>query len=362
MNILFISKLSGNLWAGPNNSVPSQVLAQSRIDNVMWVNLNHVCLPGWRREEYKFINYDDINKCTLNNLPSPFNKPDFIICEEVYCYLPFDNMLNSIMKSGIPYSIVPRSTLTVKAQQQRKIKKTVANLIFYNRFIRKANSLIYLTNFEKEESERRIKHKSWIIPNGTFLPECDTHVFNKDGIRIVYIGRLDIYQKGLDILLEAVIATRDLLRKANVSIELFGPNRDATIEKLSPIIKKNNIEDIVEFKPAVYGTEKDDILNTSDVFIMTSRFEGMPMGLIEALSHGMPCIVTEGTYMMEEIVSFGAGWAAGSTADSVRNSLIKLVSELSDLSQKSHNARILASHYSWSNLAKILHNHIKQVI
>ena len=45
MNILFISKLSGNLWAGPNNSIPAQVKAQSRIDNVFWYNLNNTKRP-----------------------------------------------------------------------------------------------------------------------------------------------------------------------------------------------------------------------------------------------------------------------------------------------------------------------------
>ena len=36
MNVLYISKLTGNLFAGPNNSVPAQIKAQSKIDNVFW--------------------------------------------------------------------------------------------------------------------------------------------------------------------------------------------------------------------------------------------------------------------------------------------------------------------------------------
>ena len=40
MNVLYISKLTGNLFAGPNNSVPAQIKAQSKIDNVFWYNLN----------------------------------------------------------------------------------------------------------------------------------------------------------------------------------------------------------------------------------------------------------------------------------------------------------------------------------
>ncbi len=362
MNILFISKLTGKLWAGPNNSVPAQVLAQSKIDNVMWVNLNHVCLPGWRRNEYQFINFDDICNCTLNKLPTPFNKPDYIICEEVYCYLPFDKMLTSIMKSGMPYSIVPRSTLTFKAQQKHALKKKIANFFFYNKFIQKASAIQYLTNFEQNETEKCFKHKSYIIPNGTYLPLEKQKEFCKDGIKIIYIGRLEIYQKGLDILIQAIESINDELRAAEITIGLYGPNRKGTVERLTTFINSKHIDDIVYLKEPVFGVEKEKVLNSSDVFIMTSRFEGMPMGLIEALSHGLPCVVTEGTYLMDEITSFDAGWAAGSSIESIRDALLKLASESELLSIKSSNARKLASHYSWDYLAKVLHKHITDTI
>lgn len=37
------------------------------------------------------------------------------------------------------------------------------------------------------------------------------------------------------------------------------------------------------------------VLLQTDLFIQTSRHEGMPMGLLEALSIGVPCLVTVGT-------------------------------------------------------------------
>lgn len=47
MNILYISKLSGNMWAGPNNSVPAQIMAQTKFDNVFWYNVNYVTKKEW---------------------------------------------------------------------------------------------------------------------------------------------------------------------------------------------------------------------------------------------------------------------------------------------------------------------------
>ena len=72
MNILYISNLSGNLFAGPNNSVPAQISAQALSDNVFWYNLNHI-----KREEWKSIgccNFDDYPTGRLKDLPLPFSK------------------------------------------------------------------------------------------------------------------------------------------------------------------------------------------------------------------------------------------------------------------------------------------------
>lgn len=41
MNILYISKLDGRPWMGPTYSVPNQVKAQSKYDNVFWYNLSN---------------------------------------------------------------------------------------------------------------------------------------------------------------------------------------------------------------------------------------------------------------------------------------------------------------------------------
>lgn len=362
MNILFISKLTGKLWAGPNTSVPAQVLAQSKIDNVMWVNLNHVCLPGWRRKEYQFLNIDDKENPTLKDLPFPFNKPDYIVFQQVYSFRPNDRMLRSVIKSGIPYSIVPRSSLTLIAQQKHSLKKKIANFLFYNEFIRKAKAIQYLTEWEKTESEKCFHQNSYVIPNGTQLIENYNKSYEDKRIKIVYIGRLEIYQKGLDNLISAISAIKDDLRSANVYFELFGPDRDSSVEILKSSIKHNKIEDLVSLKNQVFGKEKERILSSADVFIMTSRFEGMPMGLIEALSYGLPSIVTEGTYLMEEIESFDAGWGAGTSVNDIKEALLKLVSESKLLPTKSANAKNLAKKYSWENLACILHNKIKENI
>lgn len=295
----------------------------------------------------------------MEELPSPFNKPDFIIFEEIYCFHPIDRMVQSVLKSEIPFSIIPRCSLTKTAQHRHYFKKKLANLFFYNNFIKKSQFIQYLTSSEQIESVKHFNHKSVIIPNGINIKLNQDKAFNKDKIRATYIGRLELGQKGLDLMVVAISSLKEFLRSENFTLYLYGPNIEGSSEKLNKIIKDNEIDDIVKISDGVFGADKELILQQTDVFVMTSRYEGMPMGLIEALSYGIPCVVTKGTFMAEDIQEIGAGWDAGSSVDTIKETLRRMVKEKDSFQTKSVNAKKLASKYSWDNLAKELHKEIE---
>ena len=50
MNILYISYLDGSKYVGPTYSVPMQIEAQSKCDNVFWYNLRKDGLKEWDNE------------------------------------------------------------------------------------------------------------------------------------------------------------------------------------------------------------------------------------------------------------------------------------------------------------------------
>ena len=358
MNILFISKLSGNLFAGPNNSVPAQIAAQKKYDNVFWYNLREAKRDEWIDIGCK--NTNDYPSGRLADLPSPFDKPDLAVIEEVYCH-PFSKIIKDLQNSNIPYIVIPRSQLTEKAQKKSESKKKIGNIMYFKSFIKKAAAVQYLSQQEREESEQQWKCRSVVIPNGAKLVQGIKKTHTGDGIKAVYIGRYEKYQKGLDLLIEALDKTQDLLRKNHFHLVMHGVDQMGTVEAMKTAIKEKNLTDIVEIREAVFGEEKTEALKAADIFVLTSRFEGMPMGLIEALAYGLPAIATYGTNMGKEIKAYNAGWVSETTVEGIADSLRSMIADYENADKFSKNAITLAEQYSWDRIAEFSHREYENV-
>lgn len=353
MNILYISKLTGDMWAGPNNSVPAQIAAQSKIDNVFWYNFNRLISDSWSKLDY-FNNLNDFPQRKIKFLPKPFNNPDLVVFEGTYEY-PFCSLIFDIWKKNIPYIVVPRSSLTELAQHNKYIKKIIGNILFFNRFLNKALAIHYLTEKEYLNSGYKWNKNYMIIPNGI---ENKTFIKTKkitQQLKGIYIGRIEIYQKGLDLLVEACFHIQRELREANCRINLYGPDRNNSTERLQKNIDRAGIQDFIFIHDAIFNEEKKNVQTEADFFIMTSRFEGHSMGLIEALSYGLPSIVTDGTNMSAEITEADAGWASATTIDGIANMLLKMIHQADYFHEKSKNAIRLAKRYNWDTLAEKSH-------
>ncbi|ADC49368.1 glycosyl transferase, group 1 [Alkalihalophilus pseudofirmus OF4] len=353
MNILYVSNLKGNKWTGPNQSVPRQIRAQSKIDNVFWFNINNTENPEWNMLT-KYHSTNDFQKISLDSLPTPFNKPDLIIFQGLYCF-PFCKIIFEAWYKTIPYIIVTRGALPKQAQKNKRLKKFFANLVFFKRFVNKAKAIHYLTDQEYLDSGEKWNKNYFIIPNGIEIPQEYNYVLPQNGIKAVYIGRTDIYQKGLDLLLEACNQIKPLLLSNRVTIDLYGPDMDGAKSRLYDLIESFDLGDIISLNEGVFDAEKQQVLTNSDLFIMTSRFEGHPMGLIEALSYGLPSLVTKGTNMSKEVLAQDAGWVADDNVESIKDAFIKMLEEREKLKLKSKNALSLATNYDWDTIAQITH-------
>lgn len=360
MRIVYISHICADGANGLCWSVPASVKAQSTYDEVYWLNTSNGVMDHWK-EVPAFNNVIKSKRSLLSNLPDDFKNPDLVVFEGFYdCILDvlWGRELN---RKGIPYVIIPRSALTVAAMNNHaRFKKKIAHKLFYNSFIKNAAAIHYLTSGEAQDTIKLFDTPYFIIPNGITIPKLHKTEFSMGGINATFIGRIDIHQKGLDMLLEAMVEKRDLLNNSKFHLNIYGPESSDSIE-LSKLINDYQIDDLVRVGEKVLGKEKERVLLNSDVFILTSRFEGLPMGLIEALSYGIPCAVTYGTYLGEEIESNNAGWVSNVSTEAIAIMLEQICNSKSIFREISKNARTLSKKYDWDSIAMKTHQEYTRV-
>lgn len=341
INILHIAKIRNNSLNGVNVVVPQHIISQSKFAKVYFINVNKIRIDTLK--EYQIYENDNLTQIIFDN------KIDLIVFHEAYIK-EFLNISKEIRKLGIPYIIVPHSELTTEALKKKKIKKYIANRLFFNSYFNGAKSIQCLSNYELEQTKFSNK---FIGTNGINIPKEKKLVFSKDKISFIYIGRLEVHQKGIDLMLGAINLLQEKLRKSNVSFKIFGPDANGRMDSISNLIEKYNIDDLVLLEHEITGLKKKQELLKSDIFIQTSRYEGMPMGILEALSYGIPCFVTDGTTLGKLINDYNAGWSCNCSIDSIANTLLFIINNFIDYSTLSDNSRkLVEDNFKWDNVSK----------
>ncbi len=121
-----------------------------------------------------------------------------------------------------------------------------------------------------------------LIPNCVFPQDTiNTNIkYPQEPIKLLTIARLN-YPKRVDLLIESVEQLYD-----NVTLTIVGDGPEK--EKLEEIVKKRNIENVF-FKGEIQDFSD---FKSFDIFILLSDSEGLPMSALEAMSAGLPLILS----------------------------------------------------------------------
>lgn len=359
MRVLFVSHLGDSPSAGPHWSVPARVKAQTKYDDVFWVNIVNTTLPQYQ-DTGVYHTLSEFKKLSLESLPPPFNYPDVVAFEGFYA-IEEPKFAKELRKRNIPYVITPRGSLTRQARHNgSRLKKEIAHFLLFDKYIKGARAIQFLTKQEQIDSISSCS-ESYILSNGFYTPEVVKGAFSENEIKGIFIGRIDLYHKGLDNLVNSVLECCQILRDSHFTIAVYGPHNNDS-NKLQQIILEKEIGDIITLKGEISGEEKKQAILDSDVFILPSRFEGHPMGLVEALAYGLPCLVSTGSNMRDEIEIADAGWTCDSDVESLTKALVRITKDKCLFSEKSGHALKLAKEYDWDMLAKKFHEVLNELI
>lgn len=102
---------------------------------------------------------------------------------------------------------------------------------------------------------------------------------------VLFVGRLSIYHKGLDLLKEVIIKTLSKNNKIIFHIIGSGEEGKELISKIQNQFYKN-----VFYKGFLWKADLEKEYINSSIFILTSRSEAFPLVILEAQAHGLPVI------------------------------------------------------------------------
>ena len=146
---------------------------------------------------------------------------------------------------------------------------------------------------------KAVQRKSFVVPN----PVSDVFVnaeynYRENVSNIIAVGRLT-EQKNYPLLFSAFKEVHKEFPELKLNVYGVGPLNS----KFEDAIKRNGLEDCI----ILHGRTNDvaSALCKSDLYIMSSDFEGFPNSLMEAMTVGMPCISTDCPTGPSELITTG---------------------------------------------------------
>lgn len=280
--------------------------------------------------------------------------PDIVFIHSFF-HAEYGTVAKTLKKMHVPFVVEPHGSFGTMAMRKSHIKKIVANNTIFRSLIHDASAFVFTNKAEKEDSIYKAP-LNYVIPNGVVIKDVE-NAGKKDPCSIkhpifYYLGRYDIHHKGLDFLLDAL----DILEKQHEKIHFifYGTGTDEQITFVRNRIKNYKIIDVKE-AGTIFGEEKKKALESANILVLTSRYEGSPMTILDALTYGNPCLVTPGTNVADEVSENRIGWKTELNAEAIAECIKTARDDYITQGELlySNCKQFVGDNYSWNRIADL---------
>jgi len=154
---------------------------------------------------------------------------------------------------------------------------------------------------------------------------------------ILFLSRVD-KKKGIELLLEAFAK----LNRKNLCLVIAGSGHKSYEQKIRRYVRDLGLENSVKFAGFVLDDKKLQLLESAKIFVLPSYSDVHPKAITEALTMGIPTLVTKNCDF-PEVEEYEAGLVVEANVDSIYRGLVKILSDENRLNSFSNNAKKLVS-------------------
>jgi glycosyltransferase involved in cell wall biosynthesis len=272
----------------------------------------------------------------------------------------FYKVTRLLKEMKIQYVYTPHGAFNAIALNKSKWIKKLYIQRYEKTILRDAKQVQFLGQSEYDHIGKIVQLTNKIVlPNGQDVDELkfDFHkIQRKQPTVFGFCGRLDIYYKGLDLLLEGFSGYLKKGGKAELWLVGDGPDR----QRLETLAKDLKITEYVQFMGARYGKDKLNRIANMDLFCHPSRSEGSPTAVLEAAALKLPLLVSTATNVGQLVEQRGCGIHLHQTsARSIEKALFefdKIKMNDDHLKMGEQACKMINEEFSWICVAQKLTN------
>lgn len=264
-----------------------------------------------------------------------------------------------LKKRGIPWVLSPHGGYAAQSIKKNALAKFVYMTFFEKRLISRAARLHAIGASEVADLKHIApKVEVVLIPNGQALEEVQfepTACAAPAGRPVFgFCGRLAKDHKGLDLLIEGFSRYKGLGGKGELWLIGDGPDKRV----LHHLAFQKGLKGTIRFLGGMFGNEKLAHLSRIDVFVHTSRWDGIPMSVLEAAALGKPLLVSHATNMAGYVLKYGNGIALARNTQKTICAAMREFCRILDTNQisemGSHSIKLIAAELNWPCIAGVM--------
>lgn len=255
----------------------------------------------------------------------------------------------ALRRAGKPYVQLPHDPLNDALFVKRAFVKRVYWHAFERRFLSQAVAIQVLDpRHEAFLQACGVSTKVICVPNGYSeedVLDSTALRWRTDGpVKLVFLGRLDQHNKGLDLLLGAF---GQLSLEHALELHIQGPiSSDASM--LQQLANQTCANGTVIFRDADFASTPASILLDHDVACFPSRFEGFGLAALEAMLAARVVLVSEVAGIAPHIARAGCGVVVEPRISDVLKGLRQLLSRRTEWKEMGMRGRAYAlSNLTW---------------
>jgi glycosyltransferase involved in cell wall biosynthesis len=254
-------------------------------------------------------------------------------------------------RAGVPYIVRPLGVLNQWGMRQRRPwMKRLSFHCLERPLLDGAAALHYTSEQERQEVARLELHcPTVVIPNPIEAPRVPRghlagcfragHPQLRGRTVLVFLSRLDA-KKGLELLLSAFAEAHT--RYPALALVIAGEGEPSYVSSLQRLVSQLGIGDATIWTGFVRGMQKWALLADADVFVLPSYSENFALAAVEAMSVGVPVLVSDHVGIHGAIVDAKAGLVAPCRETAWTQAILEMATNAAERHQMGRRARCLA--------------------